>query len=380
MTAMSTMTTLGRDTSAQTYLERFAPLLGDEDITEIAINGPDLVFVERRGVWEAVPCSVSEAELIHLGTAVARLCEQEWNERHPLLSASIPNSEFRGARAGASGRGVGNGMAEPEGGGGVAGVAGLSSRPLSELRLQLARPPAVPPGTVSITIRKPIQIERTLAGFGASGAFGAVRIHALESRSGDTELKDLLERGVVESFLRRAVQLRRNIVVAGATGSGKTTFMKALVCEIPRGERLITIEDVRELTLPHSNHVNLLYSKGDQSTASVTARDLLEACLRMKPCRILLAELRGAECLYYVRNAASGHPGSITSVHAGSPDLAFEHMAIMIKDSPGGAFLDFQTIQRLLHLTVDIVVQLQNQGGRRHVSEIRFEPRLPDFR
>ena len=171
-----------------------------------------------------------------------------------------------------------------------------------------------------------------------------------------------------------AVHSRLNIVVAGATGSGKTTFMKGLVQEIPRHERLITIEDVRELFLPHENTVHLLYSKGGQSAANVAPKDLLESCLRMKPDRILLAEVRGDECLYYIRNAASGHPGSMTSCHAGSPALAFEQMAIMIQDSKGGANLTFDVIKRLLVLTIDVVIQFQNVSGKRFISEIYYEP------
>jgi type IV secretion system protein VirB11 len=344
---------LRRDTSTQIHLERFAELLEDPEITEIAINGPDEVFAEAAGVWRQVRCIVSETELLNLGTAVGRLSEQEWNEQHPLLSASVPL-------------------------GCTTAATGLAMR---ELRLQLARPPVVPPGTVSITIRKPALVERTLAEFGEAELFEEVRTRDDQTggrgveHHADARLAQLFRSGRIEEFLRAAVRGRKNIVVAGATGSGKTTFMKALVREIPIAERLITIEDVRELNLPHPNRVHLLYSKGDQSSSRVTARDLLEASLRMKPSRILLAELRGSECLYYVRNAASGHPGSITSVHAGSPELAFEQMAIMIKDSPGGAFLDFQTIQRLLRLTVDVVVQFQNREGRRSISGIWFEPR-----
>jgi len=340
------MSGVRRDTSAQLHLEHFQEFLGDPEITEIAINGPNEVFTESSGLWRCAPCDVSERDLLNLGTAVGRLCDQEWNEQHPLLSASVPL---------------------------LSGVGCQDSR-FRELRLQLARPPAVPPGTVSITIRKPALVERSLAEFAAAGLFEKAESGCSVGPSGDTDLRQLLEQGAIEDFLRLAVRRRKNIVVAGATGSGKTTFMKALVREIPLDERLITIEDVRELNVPHPNRVHLLYSKGNQSSSAVTARDLLEACLRMKPSRILLAELRGAECLYYVRNAASGHPGSITSVHAGSPDLAFEQMAIMIKDSPGGAFLDFQTIKRLLHLTVDVVVQFQNDRGRRMVSEVFFDP------
>ena len=121
-----------------------------------------------------------------------------------------------------------------------------------------------------------------------------------------------------EAFMRLAVASRKNILVSGPTGSGKTTWTKALIREIPAEERLITIEDAQELVLDrHPNHVRLFYSKDDQGLARVTPKQLLESCLRMKPDRILLAELRAEEAFDYLRNVNSGHPGSITSVHAG---------------------------------------------------------------
>ena len=177
-----------------------------------------------------------------------------------------------------------------------------------------------------------------------------------------------------EGALRAAVASKLNIVFAGKTGSGKTTFMKAMGREIPLHERIITIEDVRELHLPHQNVVNLVYSKGGLNAADVSAKDLLECCLRSKPDRILLAEVRGDECLYYVRVAASGHPGSMTSMHAGSPAEAMEQMAIMIQDSRGGANLTFDVIKRLLTLTIDMIIQFQCDDGARYISEIYYDP------
>lgn len=339
------MNGLARDSSVQFYLERLADVLSDPDVTEIAINGVDQVFVERRSRWEALDRGFSEAQLLDLGTAVARLSDQEWNSRYPLLSASVPfHSET------------------------------LDVGVDRALRFQMVAPPAVPAGTYSMTIRKPSQVDYTLENFANRGLFTRVKPLSLAPTEEDIGLARSLDRRNYQAFMSQAVRARKNIVVAGATGSGKTTFMKSLVREIPLSERLVTLEDVRELTLPHPNRVHLLYSKGLQSSNAVTPRDLLEASLRMKPDRILLAEVRGEECLYYVRNAASGHPGSITSVHAGSPALAFEQMAIMIKDSRGGAFLDFAVIKRLLLLTIDIVVQFQNQDGERFISEIYFDP------
>ena len=172
-----------------------------------------------------------------------------------------------------------------------------------------------------------------------------------------------------------AVRSKKNIVVSGATGSGKTTFTKALIREIPRDERLITIEDAPELVLnDHPNHVRLFYSKGDQGQAKVAPRHLLESCLRMRPDRILLAELRSDEAFDYLRNANSGHPGSITSVHASSADLAFEQLTLLVKQSPSGADLPRPEIKTLLYLLVDIVVQFAVVGHQRCVREIYYDP------
>src|SRR5262249_34020248 len=156
----------------------------------------------------------------------------------------------------------------------------------------------------------------------------------------EQQLLQLLAARDYEGFLKHAVRAKKNIIVSGPTGSGKTTFTKALIREIPPEERLITIEDAAELILTeHANHVRLFYSKGDQGQAKLAPKQLLEACLRMRPDRILLAELRSDEAFEYLRNANSGHPGSITSVHASSAALAFEQLTLLVKQSPSGADL-----------------------------------------
>ena len=168
----------------------------------------------------------------------------------------------------------------------------------------------------------------------------------------------------------------QTIVVSGKTGSGKTTFMKGLVEEVPKHERLITIQDTAELTLPnHPNVVHLFYSKDAQGTARVTAKSLLEACLRMKPDRIFLAEVRGDECFYFVRLAASGHPGSITSVHAGSCALALEQMSLMIRETGAGGGLRMNEIKWLLGVVIDVIVQFDRDERGRFISELFYEPR-----
>ncbi|MCX8518504.1 MAG: P-type DNA transfer ATPase VirB11 [Methylophilaceae bacterium] len=325
---------LHRDASVQHFLQPFDQWFQDDAVTEICVNTEKKVFVERKAAWECHPSDAINKQLItSLATAVATYSSQQVDTKKPLLSAALPNGT----------------------------------------RIQIVLPPAVE-NFPSLTMRKPAKVIRTVDDFEAEGLFAEVKLSQNVVGPEDKDLLKLLGNKQYKDFFKQAVLAKKNIVVSGATGSGKTTFMKGLVREIPRNERLITIEDVRELHLPHENAVHLLYSKGGQGAGDVIAKDLLECCLRMKPDRILLAELRGNECLYYVRNAASGHPGSITSCHAGTPALAFEQLAIMIQDSEGGANLTFDVIKRLLTLTIDIVVQFKNEHGKRFISEIYFDP------
>lgn len=323
----------GDDASLNTFLEPFKVFIADEEVTEVAVNDT-AVWIEKNSRWVLTDVSVKSDLIERIGVSAATFSNQRWDKSKPLLSASLPNG----------------------------------------LRIQLVRPPAVANNRYSLTIRKPSYQARRLADHGAAGLFDKVRPITNELQPHEVKLCSLLADKEYEAFMKLAVSSRLNIVVSGPTGSGKTTFMKSLAHEIPISERIITIEDVRELFLPHQNAVHLLYSKGGQAGTNVGPKELLESCLRMKPDRILLAEVRGDECLYFVRSAASGHPGSMTSCHANSTALAFEQMAIMIQDSQGGANLTFDVIKRLLMLTIDVVIQFQNRDGERFISEIYFDP------
>jgi type IV secretion system protein VirB11 len=241
-------------------------------------------------------------------------------------------------------------------------------------RAQFVIPPACDAGKVSITIRLPSKHSKTLQQYQDDGFFDQVleQEHAISDH--DRELLDLRSARNYADFFKKAVQYKKNIVVAGATGSGKTTFMKSLVNHIPDNERLVTIEDARELFINQPNVVHLLYSKGGQSTSNVNAKSCMEACLRMKPDRIILAELRGDESFYFIRNCASGHPGSITSCHAGSTAQTWDQLALMVKASAEGSGLEFAVIKRLLMMTIDIVVHIKAHAGKRFITGIDFDP------
>ena len=312
--------------------------LASPDVTEICINRPGELYLETRHGWrreEAPRLTFERARQFCTAVVNESNTGQRITDMDPVVSLTFPTGQ----------------------------------------RAQFVIPPACDAGKVSITIRLPSRQDRTLAQYQQDGFFD--RIIEQEGALGDQdrELLDLRVRRDYGDFFRKAVAYKKNIVVAGATGSGKTTFMKSLVSHIPAHERLVTIEDARELFIAQPNVVHLLYSKGGQSTSNVTAKSCMEACLRMKPDRIILAELRGDESFYFIRNCASGHPGSITSCHAGSTRQAWDQLALMVKASQEGAGLEFDTIKRLLMMTVDIVVHIAAHGGRRHITGIDFDPR-----
>ncbi len=307
------------------------------DVTEICINRPGELYLETRDGWrrDDVPMLTFERAR-QFCTAVVNESNtgQRITDADPMVSLTFPTGQ----------------------------------------RAQFVIPPACDAGRVSITIRLPAKFSKTLDEYEADGFFAEILEQAEDLGEHDRELLQLQRGRRYAEFFRKAVQYRKNIVVAGATGSGKTTFMKSLVNHIPDDERLVTIEDARELFLRQPNVVHLLYSKGGQSTSNVTARSCMEACLRMKPDRIILAELRGDESFYFIRNCASGHPGSITSCHAGSTVQAWDQLALMVKASNEGAGLEFEVIKRLLRMTIDIVVHIKAHAGRRYITGIDFDP------
>ena len=193
-------------------------------------------------------------------------------------------------------------------------------------------PPATARNTVSITIRKPSSVSLSMDDMEAGGLFENVMV-STDQKLGDDSLLTTYRSGQYRAFLEGAVLGRKNIIISGATGSGKTTLSKTLIRHISADERLISIEDTPELTIPQPNHVRLFYSKGGQGLAKLGAKDLLESCLRMRPDRVLLQELRDGTAFYYIRNVNSGHPGSITTVHADSTALAFEQLTLLVKES-----------------------------------------------
>lgn len=315
------------------FLEPLSIWLKRPDVTDILVNQPGEVWVESvtGGMTRYLAPEVTQTNLTRLASQIARISKQGVSREHPLLSASLPTGE----------------------------------------RIQIVLPPATR-GHVAVAIRKHVLTDLTLDDYVSAGAMAHIVGAGGYKASADKDhaLRNCLMQGDVTGFLRLAVQQRRNIVVSGGTGTGKTTFLNALLKEVSLEERLILIEDAAEIRLVHENAVGLVAVKGQTGEARVDVDDLLQAALRMRPDRIIVGELRGKEAFTFLRAVNTGHPGSVTTLHADTPDGALEQLALMSLQT--GTAMTHGDIIAYVHSVVDVIVQLERNNGARQVREIRF--------
>ena len=321
-------------TALETYLRPLYLLFDEDGVNEISINKPLEAWVEKKGDIrkENVPQLTFE-HLKSLALLVAQSTEQVISEENPLLSGTLPNG----------------------------------------FRIQVVISPACEAGTIGISIRKPSTMNLDLDAYEKLGAFDSTATKKVVDEN-DAILKEYLEQKKIKEFLKHAVVNKKNIIISGGTSTGKTTFTNAMLREIPSDERLITCEDAREIVLnDHPNKLHLLASKGGQGRAKVTTQDLIEACLRLRPDRIIVGELRGAEAFSFLRAINTGHPGSISTLHADTPLMAIEQLKLMVMQA--GLGLPPAQIKEYIMQVVNIVVQLKRaEKGRRYISEIYFNP------
>ena len=320
----------------ETYLIPLQKVFALPNVSEISINKPKEAWVEVKG--EMTRHEIPEFDLEHLkalGRLVAQSTEQRISEENPVLSATLPEG----------------------------------------YRIQVVFPPACEPRTVVMSIRKQTIMNMNLDDYEAIGAFQSTVSQEADDKLNKV-LSDLLDKGEIKQFIKTAVKGKKNIIISGGTSTGKTTFMNAALKEIDVMERLITVEDAREIDLNgFPNHVHLVASRGGQGRAQVTTQDLIEACLRLRPDRIIVGELRGKEAFSFMRAVNTGHPGSISTLHADNPRLAFEQLILMVMQA--GLGLDRGQIQEYIHSIINIVIQLKRgAGGQRFVSEVYFRDRV----
>jgi type IV secretion system protein VirB11 len=314
------------------YLAPFAEWLDAGDVTEILVNRPGEVWVERIGAaqMERHEAHAIDAQLLErLAHQIARINHQGVSRETPLLAAILPGGA----------------------------------------RVQMALPPATR-GDVALAIRKHIVHDLTLEDYLETG--GLTNPTATGSYQADAHASLTMKRdnGDTLGFLRDAIAARKTILLSGGTSSGKTTLLNALLKEIPAHERVIAIEDTPEIKLGRANALGLVAIAGDQGEARVTIDDLMRASLRMRPDRLMVGELRGAETVTFLRAINTGHPGSLSTIHASSPDGAFEQIALMCMQA-GLGLSRTETVDYAKSM-IDIVVQMDRRAGQRKITDISF--------
>jgi pilus assembly protein CpaF len=283
------------------------PLLADEAVTEIMVNGPDTIFVERLGRIEESPTKfVSTEQLMQTIDRIVSTVNRRVDESSPMVDARLHTGE----------------------------------------RVNVILPPLALDGPV-VTIRK---FPRSFT------------------------MDELVARDTVDAataaFLTASVRAKLNIVVSGGTGSGKTTLLNALSAAIPERERIVTIEDAAELSL-QQKHVIRLESRpaNVEGRGQVTIRDLVRNSLRMRPDRIVVGEVRGGETMDMLSAMNTGHEGSLTTVHANSPDDALSRLETLA--SMSDLEIPFQAVQEQVNNAIDVIVQLdRGPDGSRRVSNV----------
>jgi pilus assembly protein CpaF len=288
------------------FLKPIEHLILDDSISEVMVNGPDRIFIEKAGFIEVVRgVSLGEKSLMVAVKNIARRLGDDISESKPILDSRLPDGS----------------------------------------RVAAVIPPCSVNG-VTLTIRK----------FNARH-FG---------------VEDLVQAGTLDQSLANQLEdyilARKNILIAGGTGSGKTTMLNVLGKFIPSDERILLIEDTSEIHMPQDNLVRFEARQPQNGLPAVTIRDLLKASLRHRPDRIILGEIRGGEAFDLLQLLNTGHSGSLSTVHATSARQGLARFTSCVLQS--GVDLPYRAIKTNVGDSVSVVVHLERRPGRRFVSEV----------
>ncbi|WP_341790146.1 P-type DNA transfer ATPase VirB11 [Rickettsia endosymbiont of Polydrusus tereticollis] len=314
----------------------FQPFLDQKEITEIAINRPGEVWYEQHGIWQKNDnANITNKLLKSFAISLASFNETAIDDCQPILSGTLETGE----------------------------------------RIQVVLPSAVEKNTISVTLRKPSKNILSHESYIENDFYSKI-VAAKVVDQEKQELISLYSQKQISLFMERAVEFGKTIVFAGATGSGKTSYMKTLIEYIPLNCRLITIEDTSEVKFyKHKNYVHLFFPSeaANDPQAVITSASLLKACFRMKPDRILLSEIRGGETWDFVKVVNSGHGGSMTSIHAGSISEALEGIITRCYQNLECQNLSYSVIKNIVLSSIDIVCHINCSGGKRYLSEIYYK-------
>jgi len=317
--------------------KHFQSLLDRKGVTDICYNGKDTIFyMDESGKWKEEPTDLRFDDALAIATAAATARKKTISETSPILSADLPGGE----------------------------------------RVQFNIPPATDNNICAISIRIPSKQEFTMEEYKEQGMFEVIEKGGDKISDTDQELIALYNNKEYDTFLKKAVEYRKTVIFAGKTGTGKTTFAKTFVNHIPVNERLISIEDTKEMVFTkHRNSVNFYYSDTAKKDDNLTSSTLLRSCLRHVPDRILLTEVRDAAAFDFIDALKNGHPGSITTMHATDTKSAFSRLVTMYKMNEKSAGMPYEAVLEEIHDLVDIIVCLHKDinSNRRYISDIYFK-------
>jgi type IV secretion system protein VirB11 len=255
---------------------------------------------------------------------------------------------------------------------------GLPRRPVNDVLLPdgsrgvICWPPAVLEGTVLIAIRKHLAVDKSLEQLDMEGRFRGLQIRtfadSLKLTRFEEEMIALRDSGDYVRFLKQAITSKFNIAVAGATGSGKSTFTRTLLKYVPRSERVLILEDTHEVG--SDDHDEIGYLVYGEQEGRLSARECLKTTMRLSPDRIFLTELRDDAAWDYIKSANTGHPGGIFSTHSNSAAETPSRIADLVKSSEVGRMLDYKMILRTIHATLDLIIYMKDWD----VVELLYDP------
>jgi pilus assembly protein CpaF len=288
------------------FLRPIEHLIRDPGVSEIMVNGPHTVFVERQGQVELVEgVHIAERSLEVAVRNIARALGDEINEEKPILDSRLPDGS----------------------------------------RVAAVFPPCSVRGT-TLTIRK-----------FQSRFFTCQELVRIDSLTEDLRIA-----------LADAITTHKNILISGGTGTGKTTLLNALAAYIDPAERIVLIEDTAEIQIETANLVRFEARREQSDVPAVTIRDLLKATLRHRPDRILLGEVRGGEAFDMLQALNTGHCGTLSTIHANSAQQAISRFTSCVLQS--GVELPYAAIRRNIADALHLLLHIQRRAGHRYVSEL----------
>ena len=288
------------------FLRPIQHLILDPDISEIMVNGPERIFIEKAGYLQPVPgVRLTHESLIVAVKNIARRLGDDISEAKPILDSRLPDGS----------------------------------------RVAAVIPPCSIHG-VALTIRK--------------------------FNSHKFKMKDLIELGTVTAELaaqlEEFVAQRKNILISGGTGSGKTTLANILTESIPDHERIVLIEDTAEIQVQKENVLRFEARREQNGLPAVSIRDLLKATLRHRPDRIILGEIRGGEAFDLLQLLNTGHNGTLSTVHANSAAQGVSRFTTCVLQS--GIEMPYRAIKTNIADSLNLIIQIERRPGRRYVSEV----------